>query len=171
MATDPLISGDLYWALQAHVDNYGWHPIPANVPNEAYSRMAESGQWWALYYGGIKTLINTKEDMAARAELLRTHAFKMAGLAVPPHAIPPAPVITNGGMGLLTWRGSAGAVSYSIERRDNATSPWVTICDKCATDSDTPWIDPKPVPGFGTSQYRVIAYNADRAPSAPSGVR
>jgi hypothetical protein len=109
--------------------------------------------------------------MQARAELLRSHAFKMAGMAVPPHAIPPAPVITNKGLGLLAWRGSAGAVNYSIERRDNETSPWVTICDKCAADSDTPWIDPKPAPGIFTSQYRVTAYNADGAASAPSAVR
>jgi hypothetical protein len=171
LESDPKISGDGFWALQAHVDNFGWQPIPANVSNEAYSKTSESGQWWALYYGGIKTLINTKEDMAARAELLRTHAFKMAGLAVPPRAIPPAPVITIKGMGLLAWRGSAGAVNYSIERRNNESSPWMKICDRCVTDADTPWVDPKPAQGFFGAQYRVTAYNADGAASDPSAVR
>lgn len=171
IAADPKISGDDFWALQAHVDIYGWQPLPVNVPNAAYSKMSESGQWWSLYYGGITTLINSKEDMAGRAELLRSHAFIMAGGPVPPHAIPPAPVVTTQGLGLITWRGSAGAVSYSIERKDNDASPWKTICDQCATDESTPWIDPKPAQGLFEIKYRVIAYNADGKPSAPSPER
>jgi hypothetical protein len=142
-----------------------------NIANAEFSKKSESGQWWALYYGGIPTLIHDKADMAARAELLRSHAFAIAGVAVPPHAIPPAPVVTSQGMGLVTWRGSAGAVSYSIERKDNNASPWKTICDKCATDESTPWIDPKPAQGLFSIKYRVTAYNADGQASAPSAER
>jgi hypothetical protein len=41
----------------------------------------------------------------------------------------------------------------------NATSKqWQTICDKCATDADEPWIDPHPVL-FG-AQYRITAFKA-----------
>jgi hypothetical protein len=171
--SDPKISGDDFWALQAHVDTYGWQPLPVNIANAEYSKKAESGQWWALYYGGITTLIHSKEDMAARAELLRSHAFAMAGVPVPPHAIPAAPVVTTVGLGLITWRGSAGAVKYSIERKDSDTAPWQLVCDKCATDENTPWIDPKPAKaffGFGV-HYRMTAYNADGKPSAPSAAR
>jgi hypothetical protein len=167
---DPKISGDLYWALQAHENEFGWQPIPANVPNKAYSEVGESGQWWAFYYGGLKTLINTKADMAERGEMLRRHAFTMAGETVPPHMIPPAPMVTVKGLGVLAWRGSAGAVSYSIERQDQPGAPWESICDKCATDADTPWVDPKPSALF-TVRYRVTAYNADGKASAASEPR
>jgi mannan endo-1,4-beta-mannosidase len=109
--------------------------------------------------------------MAARAELLRTHAFEIAGGPVPPHALPPAPVVTTQGLGLVAWRGSAGAVKYSIERKDSDAGPWQLICDKCATDADTPWIDPKPAQALFGVHYRVTAYNADGKPSAPSAER
>ena len=171
MQNDPKISGDLYWALQAHVDKFGWQPIPANVPNKEYSLHGESGQWWALYYGGINTLIMPKEDMAARAELLRTHAFAITGDPVPPHAIPPAPVVTTMGLGVIAWRGSAGAIKYSVERKDNDNAPWTLICDQCATDADTPWVDPKPARALFGVHYRVTAYNAEGKPSAPSAER
>ena len=172
MNNDPRVSGDLYWALQAHNDKFGWQPIPANVPNKEYSLQGESGQWWALYYGGIDTLVMTKADMAARAEMLRTHAFEMAGGPVPPHAIPPAPVVTVKALGVIGWRGSAGAVAYTVERKDSASAPWKVICDKCATDADTPWVvGSKLSIALLGAKYRVTAYNADGKPSEPSAER
>jgi mannan endo-1,4-beta-mannosidase len=108
--------------------------------------------------------------MAARAQQLRTHAFAMTGTPVPKHAVPPPPVITSTVLGgLIAWRGSAGAVRYSVERMDPTSKQWLTICDKCATDTDDPWADPHPVL-FGAS-YRVTAWNADGIPSPPSQPR
>jgi mannan endo-1,4-beta-mannosidase len=171
LKNDANVSGDLFWALQAHNDEFGWQPIPSNVPSKTYDLTGESGQWWALYYGGIKTLVMTKDDMAARAELLRTHAFEIAGLAVPQHSVPPAPVINviaEGGV--IGWRGSAGAVKYTIERKDSESAPWQVV-DNNATDADTPWVDPNPPAGFSVGIYRVTAYNADGVASAPSAER
>lgn len=160
LAKDPNIAGDDFWALQAHLDNFGFQPIPADTNNASFAENGESGQWWALYYPGIKTMVNTAADMAARAQQLRAHAYAMSGMPVPRHAIPPAPVITSTVIGgLIAWRGSAGATRYSIERLDPKTKEWTTICDKCATDGDDPWVDPHPA--LLGVKYRVTPWNAD----------
>lgn len=167
---DPNISGDDFWALQAHLDNFGFQPFPADTHNPRFAETGESGEWWALYYPGVKTLVMTAEDMAARAQQLRTHAYAMAGTALPKHAIPPAPVITSIVFGgLVAWRGSAGAVRYSVERLAPGTQNWELVCDHCATDSDDPWVD---ITGsaFGT-EHRVTAYNLDGFASQPSQPR
>jgi mannan endo-1,4-beta-mannosidase len=136
----------------------------------AYAERGESGQWWALYYPGIKTLVNSADDMAARAQQLRAHAYAMSGTPLPKHTTPTAPVITSVVVGgLIAWRGSAGAVRYSVERMDAGAKEWKTICDRCATDNDDPWADPHATL-FG-SRYRVTAYNADGVASAPSDPR
>ena len=70
---------------------------------------------------------------------------------------------------LVAWRGSAGAVRYSVERRSPGTQNWELICDDCATDFDAPWVD---ITGsaFG-AEYRVTAYNLDGLASQPSQPR
>jgi hypothetical protein len=169
MANDKNISGDNFWALQAHLDNFGFQPIPADARDQQFAADGECGEWWALYYPGIRTLVNSAEDMGARAQQLRTHGYVMSGVAVPPHAVPLAPVITSIVVeGLVVWRGSAGAVRYSVERYDMASKSWQTICDKCARDSDDPWPDPHPTAG---AKYRVTGFNADGVASPASQPR
>lgn len=175
LENDRNISGDGFWALQAHADKFGWQPISAPVNSASYSRWGESGQWWSLFYGGVNTLINSAHEMQARAELLRTHAFVMAGMPAPPHPVPAAPVITFKGIGLVAWRGVPGAVVYSVQRRKSGSSQWETVCDRCATDADTPWVDQEArnssLAELFTTAYRVIAYNADNKASDPSAPR
>ena len=175
LESDPNISGDGYWALQAHADKFGWQPISAPANSRTYAKWGETGQWWSLFYGGVNTLVNSAQDMQARAELLRTHAYIMAGEAVPPHPVPAPPVITFKGIGILGWHGSAGAVVYSVQRRPSDSAQWETACDRCATDADTPWVDEKAANSsfammFAT-KYRVIAYNAEGIASDPSAER
>jgi mannan endo-1,4-beta-mannosidase len=170
LASDPNISGDDFWALQAHLDNFGFQLTPADASSAAFAQYGETGQWWALYYPGVKTLTMSADDMASRAQQLRTHAYAMSGTPVPAHMQPPPPVITATVIvGLIAWRGSAGAVNYSVQRQDPGSPEWKTICDRCATDSDDPWPDPHAT--LGGSHYRVIAYNADGKPSEPSTPR
>jgi mannan endo-1,4-beta-mannosidase len=175
LESDPKISGDGYWALQAHADKFGWQLTPAPAKSVSYAKWGETGEWWSIFYGGVKTLVDSAEDMQARAELLRTHAYVMAGLPVPPHPVPAPPVITFKGIGLLGWHGSAGAVVYSVQRRLGNSAQWETVCDRCATDADTPWVDAdaekSSITNLFATKYRVIAYNADGKASDPSAER
>src|SRR6266508_961532 len=173
----PEIAGDAFWALQSHNDGHGWMPIPADITDPATAPFVESGQWWALYYTGIETLVNTAQDMAARAQALRSHNYAMRGVRVPAHAIPPAPIITSavyghtglvGGVGTrIYWQGSAGARDYTVQRATSAAGPWMTLCQRCATDLFDGYADVSAGATDG-SWYRVIPYNLDGKPGHPS---
>jgi len=165
----PEIAGDAFWALQAHNDGHGWMPIPADSSDPTTAHHLESGQWWAMYYPGIQTMVSTASDMAARAQLIRRHNYSMAGLRVPAHAIPLAPTITSvvfgptsftGRIGArVYWQGSAGAKNYSVQRATTAEGPWATVCKRCVTDLDDGYVDRSS--GARSGWYRVIAYNLD----------
>ena len=115
-----------------------------------------------LYYSGVRTLVNSAADMAARAQAIRRHNYAMRGVAVPPHAIPPAPRITSVQGGHLLWQGSASAVDYSVQRSTRAGGPWTTVCNRCANDVSNGYAP-------ATAEwYRVVAYNLDGKPSRPS---
>ena len=106
------VAGDAFWALEAHAPTGGWRPIPAAVADPQLAATAESGEWWALYYPGRATLVNSAADMAARAQVIRTHNYAMTGKRTPPHAIPPAPQVIS--TSPLRYRGSAGAARYVV---------------------------------------------------------
>jgi mannan endo-1,4-beta-mannosidase len=151
----PEIAGDAFWALQAHDDEHGWMPIPADTTDPSVATTGESGQWWALYYPGIRTLVSTPADMRARALAIRRHNYAMQGIAVPRHAIPAAPRITSVEQRRIYWRGSAGAASYTVERAARSRGPWIPACTRCATDLSN---------GYRTVKagwYRVVPYNLD----------
>jgi mannan endo-1,4-beta-mannosidase len=172
----PEVAGDAFWALQSHNDGHGWMPIPADSSDPTTATTLESGQWWALYYPGIQTLVSTAADMGARAQEIRRHDFAMRSLRVPAHAIPPAPIITSVRFGPTSfigrigarvyWQGSAGAASYSIERAPASSGPWVTICRRCVTDVDDGYADVSAA--ANGAWFRVIPYNLDgkRGPAA-----
>jgi hypothetical protein len=166
LAKDALVAGDAFWALQAHRRGHGWMPIPANTTDRSAAARIETGQWWALYYTGIQTLVNTAQDMAARAQVIRAHNYRMAGRPVPPHAIPPRPGITSAAGGRIYWEGSAGAKDYSVERAPARGGPWQTICRRCVTDRSNGFLDQRR--GAARPWYRVVPYNLDGRRGPPS---
>jgi hypothetical protein len=170
LEANPEVAGDAFWALQAHNDGHGWMPIPADVTDPKTAARVESGQWWALYYPGIPTLVTTAADMAARAQAVRAHNYAMRGVRVPAHAVPPASTVTSvlyGPAGAkVYWHGSAAAESYSIERAASAGGPWLTVCRRCVTDRSDGYVDHAAAAKDGW--YRVIPYNLDGKPGPAS---
>jgi hypothetical protein len=107
--------------------------------------------------------------------LLRQEAYAIRGLAVPPVQKPwPAPVLMQQGAG-FTWRGSAGAECYTLERAASKSGPFVVLATGLhdAVIADVATFEPKPeasrpqilftdesaVAG-NTYYYRIKAINA-----------
>lgn len=170
LRADPEIAGDAFWALEAHADGHGWMPIPADTSDPVTARTGESGQWWALYYTGVPTLVMPASDMAARAQIVRSHDYAMAGVRRPRHALAPAPKVTSASSSpsgvRVYWRGSAGARNYSVQRAPAAAGPWTTVCNRCVTDLDDGYVDQSPE--AKGSWYRLVPYNLDGRPGSAS---
>jgi hypothetical protein len=166
LARNPLVAGDAFWALQAHRRGHGWMPIPATTSDRTAAFHIETGQWWALYYTGIRTLVNTAKDMATRAQVIRAHNYAMGGRRVPPHAVPPAPTGVSVVGARIFWQGSAGAKDYSVERASAARGPWRTVCRRCVTDSSDGFRVTSRRPRG--SWYRVVPYNLGGRRGRPS---
>jgi mannan endo-1,4-beta-mannosidase len=165
LEADPDIAGDNFWELVSHADGHGWQPIPADAAHcPPATTCHDNGNWWALYYTGIDTTSNTATDMAERAQLLRTHGYRMAGQATPAHRPVPAPAITSIAGGTVLFRGSAGSPSYTIQKRTGGA--WTTACDNCVTDASPAWHDPD---ATAPGSYRVIGHNLDgvEGPASP----
>ncbi len=144
------IAGDAFWELWSHGDEYGY------VSNDPQ---------YTLHYPG--------DSAAMRVSVgrLRTHAYIMRGMRVPTNSPPGSPliqvVIRGGPQNVLIWRGATLAANYTIERSTSSThGPWTVICNKCITDTNTPWTDI--TTPAGAVWYRMIAYNVSGAAGTPS---
>jgi hypothetical protein len=161
---NPQVSGDTFWALQPHADDHGWTPFPDDPPAHA-----AGGEWWAFYYGGNNTLSNSADDMRVRGQVLRGHAYAMRSVAQPPpHAIPPAPRITHSSQGTITWRGSPGASTYTVERSVDDGHTWSTPCQGCAGDLLSSWTDPDLARARACYRLRAVNFAGRAGPPSAS---
>jgi hypothetical protein len=134
--SQPVVAGDLYWDLFPHADDHGFVQHNDEPGINAFT----------LHYPGDDT------DMRSRVLLLRAHAYRMRRLPLPPADPPGVPFITGintrDGPNVVSWRGAAGADTYTVERAPSATGPWTAVCTRCVTDNTTPWIDPTSIRSY-----------------------
>ena len=142
------VAGDLYWSLFPHDDQHGF---------------VQQNEHFTLHYPG-----NTS-DMRWRIGLLRAHAYEMHGQSVPLTAPPGTPSITGVRDHAIGWHGAFGADTYTVERStQGANGPWTAICNHCATDNNTPWIDRSTI--LGPAWYRVQGYSISGIPGPFSAI-
>jgi mannan endo-1,4-beta-mannosidase len=110
--------------------------------------------------------------------ILRQGAYDIRGLPVPEEAVPRAPfLLPTETAKELNWQGSAGALSYKVQRRQNPEREWETVAS-CISDAVPLYQSDAVVPrlplfsdepGKGRWEYRVIAVN-ESGESAPSNI-
>ncbi|MFA6562884.1 MAG: fibronectin type III domain-containing protein [Verrucomicrobiia bacterium] len=153
-------AGALLWSMYSHHRDGGfyWHQI------FTYPAV------WAYHWPGFPSA--DAQDEIGIMTAMREAAFRIQGQAVPPVAVPDAPTLLPiGGVPMISWRGSAGASGYDIERAPKAGGPWKTIA-KNVSDADIAY---RPLFSDTTARtgqtwfYRVTARNVSGA-SQPSNV-
>lgn len=143
-------SGALIWSMYFHHRNGGfyWHQI-FTYPSV-----------WSYHWPGFPSADAQKEREILGA--LREAAFRIQGLAVPPLPIPDPPqLLPVGDVPMLSWRGSAGAMNYDVQRAPASRGPWTTVA-RGVCDADVAyrplWSDESASAGQ-TWFYRVTARN------------
>ena len=160
---DERVAGGLVWSLRSHDRDGGfyWHSEPHG-----------GDLFKAYHWPGFAS--GEAYDEARFMREMRRQAFAIRGMPEPDREAPAPPrVIEVTAGGLVTWRGSAGASEYDVQRRDSAGGAWLTItrgvsdgaaqyrplfCDETVTPGRQYW-------------YRVVARNeaGASAPSEPFG--
>jgi len=154
------ISGALIWSMYFHHERGGfyWHQIMT------YPAV------WSYHWPGFPSADAQREQEILTA--LREAAFAIQGLPVARLPVPDAPeLLPIGDCPLLSWRGSAGATSYDVQRASRPDGPWTTvIANVCDGDvAYRPLASASTVRAGQTWFYRVTARNASGV-SKPSNV-
>ncbi len=154
------VAGALLWSMYFHHEAGGfyWHQI-FTYPSV-----------WSYHYPGFASA-----DAQAEIEIMREMreaAFRIRGLPVPPAAPPDSPeLLPFDGVPLFSWRGSAGAQGYDIERAPAADGPWTMLAEN-VSDAEVayrPLFSDETARAGETWFYRVRARNAGGV-SEPSNV-
>ncbi len=146
VAANPDVDGALFWSLFPHADHYGF--------------VQHSDEFTVHYPGDTPAMRTAVAAMTRFAALMGTCTGCVTTLGDAPLL---TSIVKTQGINLLTWRGTAGAWSYRVER---ATGRSWTVVGTGITDNDTPWLDLATPTRAAT--YRVVALNASGAALAVS---
>jgi hypothetical protein len=154
------VSGALLWSMYFHHRDggYYWHQI-FTYPSV-----------WSYHFPGFISA-DAQAEIGIMREM-REAAFRIRGLPVAPVAAPDAPALLPfRDVPLFSWRGSAGAEGYDIERASATNGPWSMLAEN-ASDAEVayrPLFSDETAKAGETWFYRVTARNAC-GKSAPSNV-
>ncbi len=158
---DDGVAGALAWSLRFHSRDGGfyWH-----------SEVLGGDKYKAYHWPGFDS--GQAYDEREVLELMRAAAFKIQGRDAPPREKPAPPqLLPIGEVSRISWRGSAGAESYDVERAATADGPWTVIASgvsDAAVQYRPLLCDESAVPGE-KYYYRVVAKNVAGS-SEPSNV-
>jgi len=157
---DTGISGGLLWSLRFRDRDGGfyWHSEPSG--GDLYKGFHWPGSTLGAAYDETNLMVTT-----------RRYAFAIRGLNPPPIPVPAPPrlqPITDAAA--ISWQGSVGAASYTVERAPKADGPWTVAGAKI----DESFVQYRPLfndesAPKGNWYYRVRANN-EAGLSEPSNV-
>jgi len=115
---DTGMSGGLLWSLRFRDRDGGfyWHSEPdgANL-------------YKAFHWPGSATIGADYDEINLMAAV-RRYAFAIRGLTPPPIPVPAPPeLLPITDVASISWQGSVGAVSYTVERAVKAAGPWSVV--------------------------------------------
>jgi len=145
------MAGAMLWSMYFHRQDGGfrWHQI-FTYPSV-----------WSYHFPGFPSA-DAQAEIGVMREM-RDAAFRIQGLSVPPMMVPDAPeLLPFKEVPMFSWRGSAGAEGYDVERASSADGPWSVLAAN-VSDADIAY---RPLFSDVTAKtgetwfYRVTARNA-----------
>jgi hypothetical protein len=157
---DTGISGGLLWSLRFRDRDGGfyWHSEPAG------GNLYKGFHWPGSTMGAAYDEINLMASV-------RRYAFAIRGLTPPPIPVPAPPrLLPITDAAAISWQGSVGAASYTVERAPKADGPWMIA----GANIDESFVQYRPLfndesAPKGNWYYRVRAKN-EAGLSEPSNV-
>jgi mannan endo-1,4-beta-mannosidase len=158
---DSSCSGGMLWSLRFRDRDGGfyWHSEPGL-----------GGNLYKAFHWPASTIGNDYDEINLMA-IVRSNAFAIRGLAVPPMTVPAPPkLLPIADASAISWQGSVGASSYQVERAAKHDGDWQIISSNVyeALTQYRPQFADENVPA-GKWFYRVSAKN-ESGISGPSNI-